>query len=101
MEEMIRKIKLARRIKTDAFDEEIRDLIQEGLADLGVAGVYGAISDPLIRRAVRTFALLNFGQPENYDKLKAAYNEQKAQLSMKTGYTDWGDQDADCPWHGG
>lgn len=38
MEGMIRKIKLARRIKTDAFDEEIRDLIQEGLADLGVAG---------------------------------------------------------------
>ena len=101
MEEMIKKIKLARRIKTDAFDEEIRDLIQEGLADLGVAGVCGAISDPLIRRAVRTFALLNFGQPEKYDKLKAAYDEQKAQLSMKSGYTDWGDQDADCPWHGG
>ena len=91
MDAMIQKIKLARRIKTDAFDEEIRDLITEALSDLGVAGVHGAINDPLIRRAVRTFALLNFGQPENYDKLKAAYDEQKAQLSMKTGYTDWGD----------
>jgi hypothetical protein len=89
---MIRKIKLARRIKSDAFDEEIRDLIEEGIADLGVVGVHGMLDDPLIRRAVRTFALMNFGQPENYDKLKAAYDEQKAQLSMKTGYTDWRDQ---------
>ncbi len=101
MDEMIKKIKLARRVKTDAYDEEIRDLIQEGLADLGVAGVYGAPSDPLIRRAVRTFVLLNFGQPENYDKLKAAYDEQKAQLSMKTGYTDWGDSDCVDPCYGG
>lgn len=93
MENMIKKIKLARRIKTDAFDEEIRDLIEEAIADLGVAGVQGALHDPLIRRAVRTFCLLNFGQPEAYDKLKAAYDEQKAQLSMKTGYTDWGGDD--------
>ena len=49
------------------------------------------MNDPNIRRAVRTYCLLNFGQPENYDKLKAAYDEQKAQLSMATGYTDWGD----------
>ena len=93
MDDMIRKIKLARRIKSDAFDEEIKDLIEEGIADLGVAGVYGALTDPLIRRAVRTFALMNFGQPENYDKLKAAYDEQKAQLSMRTGYTDWRDDE--------
>lgn len=93
MDDMIRKIKLARRIKSDAFDEEIRDLIEEGIADLGVAGVHGVLGDPLIRRAVRTFALMNFGQPENYDKLKAAYDEQKAQLSMKTGYTDWRDDE--------
>ena len=91
MDAMIEKIKLARRVKTNAFDAEIRDLIEEAIADLGVAGVSGALADPLIRRAVRTFCLLNFGQPENYDKLKAAYDEQKAQLSMKTGYTDWGD----------
>lgn len=94
MEKMIEKIKLARRIKTDAFDGEIKDLIEEAMSDLGVAGVFGALHDPLIRRAVRTFCLLNFGQPENYDKLKAAYDEQKAQLSMKTGYTDWGDTES-------
>lgn len=92
MDAMIEKIKLARRVKTNAFDAEIRDLIEEAIADLGVVGVSGALDDPLIRRAVRTFCLLNFGQPENYDKLKSAYDEQKAQLSMKTGYANWGDQ---------
>jgi hypothetical protein len=91
MRDLIRKIKLARRITTDAFDEEIRDLIEEAHADLGIAGVHGALNDPNIRRAVRTYCLLNFGQPDNYDKLKVAYDEQKAQLSMATGYTDWGD----------
>ena len=92
MDAMIERIKMARRIKTDAFDGEIRELIEEALADLGVVGVTGVLTDPLIRRAVRTFCLLNFGQPENYDKLKSAYDEQKAQLSMKTGHTNWGDQ---------
>lgn len=91
MDAMIKSIKLARRITVDKFDDEFRELIEEALADLGCAGVSGALSDPLIRRAVRTFCLLNFGQPENYDKLKAAYDEQKAQLSMRTGYTEWGD----------
>ena len=28
-----------------------------------------------------------------YDRLKAAYDEQKAQLTMATGYTDWGNHD--------
>jgi hypothetical protein len=36
---------------------------------------------------------MNFGNPDNYDKLKSSYDEQKAQLSMTEGYTDWGDID--------
>jgi hypothetical protein len=36
---------------------------------------------------------MQFGNPENYDKLKAAYDEMKAQLSMATGYTVWGNED--------
>jgi hypothetical protein len=33
---------------------------------------------------------MNFGEPEDYDRLKASYDEQKAQLSTATGYTHWG-----------
>lgn len=89
--ELLSAVKLALRIKTDAFDSELTDLINAALADMGIAGVtYQDTSDPLVNRAVITFCKLNFGSPDEYDRLKAAYDEQKAQLGMATGYTDWG-----------
>lgn len=90
MNEMLAATKLALRITTTAFDAEITDLINAGLQDLGLAGVTDDdTDDELIRRAVITYVRLHFGDPENYDRLKASYDEQKAQLSMATGYTTW------------
>ena len=93
---MLNKVKLALRITTDAFDDELNDLIAAALADLGLAGVINEggseTTDPLIIRAVVTFCRTNFGQPDDYERLKAAYDEQKAQLQTATGYTDWGDE---------
>lgn len=89
---MLEKVKLALRITTTAFDSEITDMIAAALADLGIAGVL--IEDemaPLIIRAVTTYCRANFGQPGDYERMKAAYDEQKAQLRTATGYTDWGD----------
>lgn len=89
---LLEKVKLALRITTTAFDSEITDLIAAARADLGIAGVL--IEDemePLIIRAVTTYCRANFGQPEDYERMKAAYDEQKAQLRTATGYTDWGD----------
>ena len=89
---MLEKVKLALRITTDAFDEEINDLIAAAQADLGIAGVNAiADADPLITRAIVTYCRVHFGQPEDFDRLKAAYDEQKAQLQMATGYTSWGE----------
>ena len=89
---MLEKVKLTLRITTTAFDGEIEDLISAALADLGIAGVITEEQDdPLITRAVITFCKANFGEPDEYDRLKAAYDEQKAQLQMATGYTDWGE----------
>ena len=83
--------KLALRISTDAFDAEIEDLINAALLDLGLAGVTNdSTDDPLVRRAVITYCKANFGEPNEYDRLKASYDEQKAQLGMSTNYTDWG-----------
>ena len=60
------------------------------MLDLGVAGVViPSEVDDLVRQAAITYFLMNFGAPENYDRLKASYDEQKSQLSMKTGYTQW------------
>lgn len=83
-------VKLALRVKTDAFDDEINGLIDAALLDMGIAGVYNDnTADALILRAVVTYCRLNFGQPDDYDRLKASYDEQKAQLGMATGYTAW------------
>ena len=89
---LLDKVKLALRITTQAFDSEITDLIAAALADLGLAGVIvDDEADPLIIRAVTTYCRVNFGQPDDYDRLKAAYDEQKAQLRTATGHTNWGD----------
>ena len=83
-------VKLALRVTTTAFDSELGDLISAALMDLGVAGVdEPSASDMLVRRAVITYCKMHFGEPDGYDRLKASYDEQKAQLSTCTGYTDW------------
>lgn len=88
---MLELVKLALRITTDAFDTELNMLIAAAETDLGIAGVVIPEEvDPICQRAVVTYCRLHFGQPDDYDRLKASYDEQKAQLSMATGYTDWG-----------
>lgn len=89
--ELIEAAKKARRMTTDMFDDEVQRILQAALLDLGVAGVdVPATLDPLVTQAVVTYFLMVFGEPENYDRLKASYDEQKAQLSTCTGYTTWG-----------
>jgi hypothetical protein len=90
--ELMKAAKLARRIKTDVYDSQIEDLLNAALLDLGVAGVVLPDQmDSLIKQAAITYVLLHFGEPDNYDRYKASYDEQKAQLATCTGYTDWGD----------
>ena len=92
MQQALMKVKTALRLTEYAFDDELLDLMHAAVADLGIAGVNGEkaiIQDPLIRQAVITYCRANFGQPDEYDRLKKSYDEQKAQLSMSDGYTDW------------
>ncbi len=92
MDEMLNKVRMALRITTEAFDDELTDLINAGLADLGIAGANGenvVLTDPLTIRAIITYCKMNFGEPDEYDRLKKSYDEQKAQMSMATGWTVW------------
>ena len=90
---MLTKVKLALRITTNAFDEELNDLIAAAQQDLGIAGVIVPEElDAIVSTAITTYCKLNFGEPDDYDRLKRSYDEQKAQLSMATGYTVWIDQ---------
>lgn len=92
---MLDKVKLALRLVTDAFDGELSDLIDAAYDDLALAGVNAKrnADAPLIGRAVITYCKANFGTPDEYDRLKAAYDEQKAQLMIAADYTDCGDDD--------
>ena len=90
---MLEKAKKALRLTTNAYDAEITDLINAAKLDLSIAGVeLPAELDALCQRAVLTYVRANFGSPDDYDRLKASYDEQKGQLQVATGYTDWGDE---------
>lgn len=84
---MLSKVKLALRITTSAFDTEILNLIEAAKMDMRVAGVmYIDEKDPLIIQAVITYCKVNFGEPSDPIRLKASYDEQKAQLVSSKQY---------------
>ena len=86
----LEKVKMGLRISTTAYDDELSDLIKAAKTDLGIAGVVVPETlDEICTRAIITYCKMNFGEPDEYDRLKASYDEQKAQLSMATGYTTW------------
>ena len=85
-------VKTALRVTTQAYDSELDDLIESAKLDLGIAGV--VIPDPMppvVTTAIKTYCKLNFGTPSpaNYEYLKKSYDEQKAQMGMASGYTDF------------
>lgn len=83
-------VKMALRITTTAYDSELTYLIAAAELDLGIAGVEVPVSlDALVERAIITYCKMHFGIPEDADRLKRSYDEQKAQLVTATGYTDW------------
>lgn len=87
---MLEKVKMALRISTDAYDDELNDLIEAAAQDMGIAGVVVPDElDAIVTRAIITYCKMSFGLAEDYDKLKTSYDEQKAQLSNATGYTEW------------
>ena len=87
---MLTIVKLALRIQTNAFDMELLDLIEAAKVDLGIAGVVVPDQlDSIVRTAIITYVKLHFGEPDEYDRLKRSYDEQKAQLVTATGYTAW------------
>lgn len=87
---MLEKVKMALRITTTAYDAELTELIESAKLDMSIAGVVLPLTiDALVTKAIITYCKMSFGIPEDYDRLKASYDEQKAQLATATGYTEW------------
>lgn len=94
--DLLEAVKLTLAITVDDYDAEIQDLIYAALYDLQTNGVNALDKqdDPLIIQAVKTYCRAHFHSPADYDKLLAAYEEQKGHLMNCTGYTAYrGDAD--------
>lgn len=100
---LLDKVKVACRVTSSAYNEELTDLIAAAFADLGITDIKSGLLtedniEPLVQRAVITYCKMNFGfatlMEDQYNRLKASYDEQKAQMLMNSTYTEWGDSDA-------
>jgi hypothetical protein len=90
---VLEAVKKALDVTVDDYDKEIEELIDAALMDMELTGInIRNRQDPRILMAVKTFCRINFKSPPDYDRLKASYDEQKAQLTMATGFTNWGDE---------
>lgn len=93
---LVDKAKKGLWVSESIFDDELKDLLKAGLADLGITDISSDLlttdtTDPLIIQALKTYCRLNFGSPADYDRLKRSYDEQKAQLLMNSSYTSYDD----------
>ena len=101
-EAILAACRFACRLVNDTLDEEINELIDSALYDLEISGVANENDEPytletadqLVITAIKTYVKLNLGDlisDVNYwTRLKASYDEQKAQLATCTGFTNWG-----------
>lgn len=92
---MLEKVKIALRLKSPAFDDEIMGLIAACKADLRLAGIDTKekparvkkwAGDPLIERAIILYCKGNFGYIDGGEKYVEAYNLLKCSLSLAGDY---------------
>lgn len=97
---LLDKVKVACRVASTAYDDELSELIDAALADLGIVDIRAGLLNrtdtaPLIAQAVKTYCRINFPydgmEDATLERLKTSYDEQKAQLLMSSTYTDWGE----------
>ena len=92
---LLDKVKVACRVASTDYDNELTDLISAAFDDLGITDISVAFLTeetitPLIQRAVITYCKMNFGYAtlteDQYARLKESYDEQKAQMLMSSQY---------------
>lgn len=90
---LIDDVKMALRVTTNAYDTELSGLIESAKKDLEIAGVIvpEGDTDNVVNTAIKTYCKVNFGTPNpaNWEYLKKSYDEQKAQLSNSSDYSDY------------
>ncbi len=85
---MLEKVKLSLRIKSDAFNTEISEMIEAAKLDLSISGIKKIDEDdPLIQQAIKTYCKANFGlDNKDSEKYQKSYNMLKEHLSLCGDY---------------
>ena len=86
---MIDAVKLALRITTDAFDDELEMLINSCKIDLNLAGV-NIINenDDRIRNAICLYCKANFGYRDDSQKFQNAYISLRDSMALSSKYKE-------------
>lgn len=89
---LIDDVKLALRITSSAFDNEVEDLIKAARQDLILSGVSSNKAnddtDPLIKRAIVVYCKANFGYDNSEaERFQQSYDMLKAHLTLSQEYT--------------
>lgn len=81
--ELLSKIKIALRVDSDVFDDEITMLIEAAKLDLEESGIKPDLTDSLVNTAILMFVKSNFGY-DNLDSGKQlrAYEAIKRKLAL-------------------
>ena len=99
MTNLLNIIKLALRITTSAFDDELRMLIGSCLEEMERMNVIvtqlpdGCPQSPQVQSAVVAYCKWQFGNHEDKDQWEKIDHEKLAQLKTMTGFTDWRDEE--------
>ncbi|MDO6451722.1 head-tail connector protein [Oceanobacillus profundus] len=88
---MLEDVKTALRITNTAYDSEVQDLIESAQFDLSQSGVFLVDeTDPLIKRAIITYAKANFGiDNPQADRFNDSYVMLKQHLSLSGDYNGY------------
>ena len=89
--ELLAKVKLAVRVKNDAYNEELSDLIEACKLDMKRVGI--VLPDPLDSlaiQAIKFYCKAIFGYDEKADRYRVAYEELRDSMSLSVLYQSGG-----------
>lgn len=89
---MLALVKMALRITTTAFDDELNMLIESCTEEMASMNVIVAEPySPQIKAAVVAYCKWQFGNHEDKGQWEKIYHTKLAQLKTMSGFTDWRD----------
>lgn len=84
---LIDDVKVALRVKNNALDSDITDLIDACKLDLGMAGVeIVEEADAVTKQAIKLYCKGSFGYDENSEKFMKAYESLKIAMALCGDY---------------